>query len=371
MAGSDVRLATRSSAPRIASSTLPRVLLKPLAPPARLPAHAWAHPRSPGAYSRANGGIVDLCPAMFEPCRRAESLGSAPSKIRFGKSVKGLQQGPVHPARLSTQGNNGPGDPRVLPPGATSCPQPGHIHPHPRQHFVWPGGKPCQGSSPPKQGSITASPSLPTADPALAFSRAPFAPCTGFPCGLSLKSQLCAPRADARGPDVAALAPQRLPSPLSTASPGCRCCTFTPLAVPWAWNLSSASCSPPAPARSSTEGLIKRECAAAKKLGELLGGVNLMGGQSLMAWSCPIPAAKPGMEKPALGSPGVGHKARKAASLSVWLLAIYFLELAAVQVQHTACDVPRRVCDRGAAASTLMDGCGRVRVSVPIAVPVP
>lgn len=119
------------------------------------------------------------------------------------------------------------------------------------------------------------------------------------------------------------------------------------------------------------QGLIKRECAAAKKLGELLGGVNLMGGQSLMAWSCPIPAAKPGMEKPALGSPGVGHKARKAASLSVWLLAIYFLELAAVQVQHTACDVPRRVCDRGAAASTLLDGCGRVRVSVPIAVPVP
>lgn len=86
--------------------------------------------------------------------------------------------------------------------------------------------------------------------------------------------------------------------------------------------------------------------------------------------ACPIPAAEPSMEKPALGSPGVGHKARKAASLSIWLLAIYFLELAAVQVQHIACDVPRRVCDRGAAASTTTDGRGRVRVSVPIAVPV-
>lgn len=42
---------------------------------------------------------------------------------------QGLQQGPVRPARLSTRGKHSPGDPWVLPTGAASCLQPGHVHP--------------------------------------------------------------------------------------------------------------------------------------------------------------------------------------------------------------------------------------------------
>lgn len=100
-----------------------------------------------------------------------------------------------------------------------------------------------------------------------------------------------------------------------------------------------------------------------------------MGGQSCVAWSCPVPVPAPTLQQsPArrnqhLGPPDTGHKAGKAASLSIWLIAISFLELAAVQVWHIACDVPRRVCDRGADASTAMDGCGQERASVLIAVP--